>query len=259
MIQIKSNNQLLEAMQPNILADLFLVNREFLSLNLKNLSGDQIEQLQQKTNQQQLNQELLQICQTHKIQQIEIISLPQSDIASCILDKLIHKIGLVELQYSLSSPQPLTEPKNYLIKTAYPPFSYLLASLEDQADYHHNIAPDYYLGKETINWLLAEQEYYDICRDPNAFLLTIWDQLKLVGLISGEIIGEQAKIYEVIVTKEYRQQKLGTYLLTSCFNYLQQKNVKEIILETWWSIPALPWYLKMGFEITGKNIYFSLN
>lgn len=82
----------------------------------------------------------------------------------------------------------------------------------------------------------------------------------LVAKIDNEIVGfagiipvlDEADISNIVVHQNFRNQKIGSYLLQEIINLAISLNLKKINLEVRESnIPAIKLYEKYGFEVCG--------
>ena len=81
---------------------------------------------------------------------------------------------------------------------------------------------------------------------------------KVVGFAGFIQVLDEADISNIVVNKNFRNQKIGTFLLESLLDLASSLNIKTINLEVRESnITAINLYKKFGFEICGmrKNYY----
>lgn len=85
-------------------------------------------------------------------------------------------------------------------------------------------------------------------RDVSVFALFIGKEL-----VSGMLVftsGNIAGLYLVVTKKNRQHAGYGSVLLIETMNRLKSEGIDKIILQS--SLPALPFYLKNGFSVTGE-------
>lgn len=99
--------------------------------------------------------------------------------------------------------------------------------------------------------------------------LTNGNSKYLVAKIDNEIVGfagiipvlDEADISNIVVNKNYRNQKIGSLLLEALFDLAISLKIQKINLEVRKSnVPAIKLYEKYGFEVCGvrKNYYSNI-
>lgn len=77
------------------------------------------------------------------------------------------------------------------------------------------------------------------------------------GFINGRLINNEFYINNIAVSKEFRRQHIGIFLLKHLDKFLKNKAVFSTLEVRKTNIPAQNLYLKSGYEIVGerKNFY----
>lgn len=104
------------------------------------------------------------------------------------------------------------------------------------------------------------QYIIDLIGNRNSLTLVLIENNKLVGLAMGNImhwyLGTEYYIYEFCIKTEEQGRGLGTLFLKNIEEYLVQKGIKHIFLQTERSVPAYEFYKKNGFYELENHISF---
>lgn len=74
------------------------------------------------------------------------------------------------------------------------------------------------------------------------------NEKEIVGYVLFNQILDEAEIYKIVVSKEFRKKQIAFKIVEFLLNELKKKNVKKIFLEVRKSnIPAISLYKKCGF------------
>lgn len=81
---------------------------------------------------------------------------------------------------------------------------------------------------------------------------------KIVGYIIYHTIFDESEILNIVINRDFKKQKLGTYLLEQTVNDILKRKIKTIFLEVGENnIPAINLYLKFGFkEYNRRDKYY---
>jgi len=85
---------------------------------------------------------------------------------------------------------------------------------------------------------------------------------RLIGFLDVEIESWRsvARVWNLLVDKQYRRQGIGTELMKKAKEFAREKDCRAMTVETqttnW---PALNFYLKMGFQICAVDDHFYTN
>lgn len=104
---------------------------------------------------------------------------------------------------------------------------------------------------EAVGWTSSKQpqwqdEKYEICFKNSAWVFTIWDKEKIVGMV--RVVSDRvmtAMIQDLAVKEEYRGRGIGRKLVELCLQKLPHGN--------WWAHTTpenYDFYGKCGFEIS---------
>lgn len=104
------------------------------------------------------------------------------------------------------------------------------------------------------------QYIIDLIGNRNSLTLVLIENNKLVGLAMGNIMhwhsGTEYYIYEFCIKTEEQGRGLGTLLLKNIEEYVVQKGINHIFLQTERSVPAYEFYKKNGFYELENHISF---
>lgn len=105
-----------------------------------------------------------------------------------------------------------------------------------------------------------KREYLQAVRDPDViFQCAVEGETRVpIGFIIGRVVGTEAEIHNIGVLREYRQQSVGSGLVTEFFIEAGNRGVSSIWLEVRKSNrTALLFYQKHGFKAVSErpNMY----
>ena len=97
--------------------------------------------------------------------------------------------------------------------------------------------------------------------DENSIYFVIIADEKIIAFGGYQDIARQGHITTMAVKKEYRNQKLGSFLLSTIINHAMKNNIYDMTLEVRPSNDAaLKLYRKFGFKVYGRRKrYYSDN
>ena len=130
--------------------------------------------------------------------------------------------------------------------------------LIEQADFHHQNLPDYYLAAREINWFFYLRQFLNDATKENGLLLLIEDKGDLSGLVLGEYLGKTAFIWELVVCQKKRHFHLGSYLLNQYLAKLKDLGIARVYLETMSNSYARSWYQHQGFTEVSQSWFSRL-
>jgi ribosomal protein S18 acetylase RimI-like enzyme len=129
--------------------------------------------------------------------------------------------------------------------------------LTQQAEYHHQYRPDYYLSPAKINWVKYLTEITQATLQPGQFQLVALVENQPVGLLLAELQHNQSVLYimDLIVAEQFRRRGIGLRLLLALSTLsLEPDTVVET--DTWPEMPAYAWYQRLGFDHTASYYYW---
>jgi ribosomal protein S18 acetylase RimI-like enzyme len=131
----------------------------------------------------------------------------------------------------------------------------ILPLLHQQADYHHQLYPDYYQNVPDIDWSRYRQNTRrDITNAKNIHHF-FRQNSHVSGLILGGIKYDRAYIWELVVDQSLRGQGVGTQLILRFIKSAQSRRAETIIVETGHNQPAIHLYQRLGFA-PHQHIWF---
>lgn len=119
--------------------------------------------------------------------------------------------------------------------------------LIEQANFHYQNLPDYYLSSSEINWFFYLKQIAADANKANGLIMLIQEPKFFSALILGEYLEKTAFIWEMIVCQEKRHFHLGTFLLNQYLAKLQILGVNRVYVETISHSYAKEWYQHQGF------------
>lgn len=197
------------------------------------------------------------LAQNKKFQKIEIEFPSNWSLLPQKLQKLAFSPALKS--YLLKSPFTAFDLSSPNLISAAPKFDDLIPLLQEQADYHFQLYPEYYKSGTGIDWNYYRR-YLDFdLKEPSSLFLTYRDSNRQpLGFIFGGLSGTRVNIWELIVTQAYRSHGIGRQLLSQFIYLCSQKPVSEIEVETGWNHPATNFYLQSGFTLQTSTWYQNL-
>jgi GNAT superfamily N-acetyltransferase len=183
------------------------------------------------------------------VNKIEILlNIEIADKLSEFLCNRDFKPALVELKFDLEKfTQSSFTISNLTFSSQIKNKNLLKNLLIDQANFHYQNLPDYYLSAQEINWFFyLRQICIDVTKENGLFYL-IKEKDELSALILGEYLGKTAFIWELVVSQEKRHFHLGTFLLNQYLAKLKTLGVTRVYLETMTESYARSWYKHQGF------------
>lgn len=150
----------------------------------------------------------------------------------------------------------LSQPLNSSLSLKTPTFSAISPLLAEQADYHHQLYPNYYKSWSDIN--LADYEKYITAETAkkNSITLTYLKDRKPIGFLWGGISRScHSFIWELIVDQDHRHHGIGQALVNNFIQICQNRHVDTIEAETGYNQPAGNFYQKLGFRPAAQNWY----
>ncbi|MFA4826724.1 MAG: GNAT family N-acetyltransferase [Candidatus Shapirobacteria bacterium] len=138
-----------------------------------------------------------------------------------------------------------------------PAFQTISSLLSQQADYHHQLYPDFYKSWTEINQSEYASYLASETAKPDSFALTCFDENKTpLGFIWGCINqSHQAFIWELIVDQQHRGRGLGHALINGFIQLCQNHQVDTLEVETGHTQPANNFYQKIGFLPVAQTWY----
>lgn len=92
----------------------------------------------------------------------------------------------------------------------------------------------------------------DLIGNRNSLSIGIYDKEELVGVSLGSIMhwctGTEYYIYEFFITRDRQGKGVGTKFINDIIEYVKQKDVNHIFLQTERDLPAYTFYKKAGFK-----------
>ena len=122
------------------------------------------------------------------------------------------------------------------------------------------------LNAEQINYLRhsigwcdhrSEEKWQEIL-NKSAFVYSVFDENKLVGM--GRIVedGIMCMFYDIVVHKDYQGRGIGKMIMANLLNFTKDKNYSSVSLFAWPENKEvlIPFYQKFGFELfeTGMRL-----
>lgn len=111
-------------------------------------------------------------------------------------------------------------------------------------------------NKDMLDILYLDKENFSNNFDEKFYLEYIKNQRVIVSEYEKEIVGyilfnqilDEAEIYKIVVSKDFRKKQIAFRIMEYLLNELKKNNVKKIFLEVRKSnIPAISLYKKCGF------------
>ena len=111
-------------------------------------------------------------------------------------------------------------------------------------------------NKDVSDILSLDKEYFSNNFDENFYLEYIGNQRVIISENEKSIVGyilfnqilDEAEIYKIVVSKDFRKKKIAFKIMEFLLEDLQKNDVKKIFLEVRKSnIPAINLYKKCGF------------
>jgi GNAT superfamily N-acetyltransferase len=130
--------------------------------------------------------------------------------------------------------------------------------LVEQANFHYQNLPDYYLSPQEINWFFYLKQVYSDAQKDNGLIILAKEQDQVAGLVLGEYLAKTAFIWEVIVSQKKRNFRLGTLLLNQYLQKLKTLKVDKVYLETISQSYAKKWYEHQGFTTISQSWFCRL-
>lgn len=130
--------------------------------------------------------------------------------------------------------------------------------LIEQANFHYQHLPDYYLAAQEINWFFYLRQVLDDASKENGLLFLIEDKKDLSALILGEYLGKTAFIWELVVSEKKRHFHLGSFLLNQYLAKLKALGIARVYLETMSDSYAQSWYQHQGFTEVNQSWFSRL-
>jgi GNAT superfamily N-acetyltransferase len=211
----------------------------------------------------QLKKELLHARQFAKkrfVNKIEIL-LPIE--ISQELSKFLYaenfKPALVELKFDLEKfSQTAYKIANLNFSNQIKNKQALKELLIEQANFHYQNLPDYYLAAQEINWFFYLRQVLNDASKENGLLFLINDKRDLSALILGEYLGKTAFIWELVVSQKKRHFHLGSFLLNQYLAKLKDLGINRVYLETMSDSYARSWYQHQGFSEVNQSWFSRL-
>jgi ribosomal-protein-alanine N-acetyltransferase len=130
----------------------------------------------------------------------------------------------------------------------------LLQRSEDIASQLHQLSEESYAHGSP--W--TEEQFQSTLKQEHLFYILAESEAELIGFLAGSMIHQEAEIYNIVVSKEYKRQGIGSKLMSEMKRMLQVNGVRELFLEVRVSNkPAILLYKSFGFQPVGvrKNYY----
>ncbi len=182
----------------------------------------------------------------NKIEILLTVKIP--DRLSEFLYRQTFKPALVELKFDLEKfVQSSFVIPNLNFTTQIKNKNLLKKLLLEQASFHYQNLPDYYLSPQEINWFFYLRQINIDATKENGLCYLIQDKKCFSALVLGEYLAKTAFIWELVVSQEKRQFHLGTFLLNQYLAKLKILGVTRIYLETMTESYARSWYQHQGF------------
>jgi ribosomal protein S18 acetylase RimI-like enzyme len=166
------------------------------------------------------------------------------------LPQQLQKLNfLPALSSFLLRPVPATViPPSPNISTENPTVDALIPLLNQQADYHSQLYPQYYKPSTDIDWEYYRQYLEFDFKSPDTIPLSYLDSdHQIIGFLYGGLTDSQMTIWETIVDAKHRSQGIGRQLLSQFIFLCAQRSITDIKVETGWNQLASGLYLKSGF------------
>lgn len=193
----------------------------------------------------------------NKIEVLLPITIPQ-ELAELLYNENF-KPALVELKFDLKKfTQASYNIANLNFSSQIKNKSALKDLLIEQANFHYQNLPDYYLAAREINWFFYLRQFLNDATKENGLLLLIEDKGDLSGLVLGEYLGKTAFIWELVVCQKKRHFHLGSYLLNQYLAKLKDLGIARVYLETMSNSYARSWYQHQGFTEVSQSWFSRL-
>ncbi len=178
---------------------------------------------------------------------------------AAFLDKENFQAALVELKFDLEKfTQASYNIANLNFSSQIKNKQALKDLLIEQANFHYQNLPAYYLAAQEINWFFYLRQFLNDATKENGLLLLIEDNRDLSGLILGEYLGKTAFIWELVVGQKKRHFHLGSYLLNQYLAKLTDLGMARVYLETMSNSYARSWYQHQGFTEVSQSWFSRL-
>lgn len=116
------------------------------------------------------------------------------------------------------------------------------------------------LLRSSVGWnILRSDEKWREILNKSAFVYSVWDDKKLVGM--GRLLedGIVCNIYDIVVHKDYQNKGIGKMIMNNLMNWIKDKDYTHVSL---FVQPEnknflIPFYEKFGFKLadTGMVVY----
>ena len=112
----------------------------------------------------------------------------------------------------------------------------------------------YFFFDKIINPDQQLEWYRNFSKRENDFMFIVELDTKRIGCMGFRQINKTIDIYNVILgEKQYSQQKVMSNAFQLMISNIKEKFALEIFAKVLKSNPALRWYLKNGFRVSGKK------
>jgi len=111
---------------------------------------------------------------------------------------------------------------------------------------------------EAANW--SRESYLELLRESTALGLVWEDSGAVVGFLIGRVVADQAEVLNVAIQENRRRRGGATALLIAALENYRARGAQSVYIEVRQSNdPAIAFYLKLGFAISGRRrAYYSV-
>jgi ribosomal-protein-alanine N-acetyltransferase len=100
----------------------------------------------------------------------------------------------------------------------------------------------------------GEEGYLKLLEDERWLLLIVRESTKIVAVFSAQMVADELQIDNIAVAESFRQQRLGTTLLTRALERAKEKEIVTAILEVRsGNLAAVRLYGRQGFAVVGRR------
>lgn len=199
------------------------------------------------------------VAKKNSLKKIEILLPTDIGQASDFLLKHNFKPGLIELKFTLDNfVKPEFTIQNINLFKQINNKDLLKKLLIEQASFHYQSLPDYYLSPQEINWFFYLKQIQSDANKENGLIMLIQEPNYLSALVLGEYLGKVAFIWEMVVSQEKRHFHLGTFLLNQYLAELKMLGLDRVYVETISQSYAESWYKHLGFTDVSQSWFCQL-
>jgi len=111
---------------------------------------------------------------------------------------------------------------------------------------------------DAVGWGVRGKDRWDKIQERSSFMVTVWDNDKLVGL--GRIIedGVMCMVYDIAVHPDYQGKKIGSTIMKQITSEIERHDFASIGLFAWKENPMnISFYSKFGFEQVDFGMKYS--